>query len=112
MERQVYLWYVPQDAVGHAARLREIGCHHVRVKAGGDDGRLWRQWSNPALTEPYRAAGMRVTPWFYTWPTAADREVVVHAHEAQPFDEYALNPETEWRWRNSNENPWRSLAEA
>jgi hypothetical protein len=112
MERQAYLWNLPLNREAHARRLVEIGVKHVRVKAGGDTGRLWAAWSEPAATRPYRDAGLRVTPWFYTWPVQSDIEVVVRAMRAQAFDEYALNPEVEWRWRNSNENPWNSFAEA
>jgi hypothetical protein len=110
-ERQAYLWNLPADRAAHARRLAGDGCTHVRVKAGGDNGRLWQAWSDPSATQPYRDAGLRVTPWFYTWPTPADRDVVLRAMRAQPFDEYALNPEVEWR-TDSAENPWNSLAEA
>jgi hypothetical protein len=111
VEKQTYLWYVPRDAAAHVSRLVDIGVEHVRIKAGGDTGRLWEQWANPAATQPYRAAGLRVTPWFYTWPVQSDIDVVIRAMRAQPFDEYALNPETEWRTQ-SRENPWRTLADA
>jgi hypothetical protein len=112
MEKQAYIWNLPTDRAAHARRLVEGGCRHVRVKAGGDGGRLWQAWSDPSATQPYRDAGLRVTPWFYTWPVQGDIDVVIAAMRAQPFDEYALNPEVEWRWQNSNENPWNSLQQA
>lgn len=111
MEKQTYLWNLPTDRAAHARRLVEIGVEHVRVKAGGDTGRLWKQWSEPAATQPYRDAGLRVTPWFYSWPVQGDIDVVVAAIRAQPFDEYALNPEVEWR-TDSGENPWNTVAQA
>jgi hypothetical protein len=111
-EKQAYIWNLPTDRAAHARRLVEGGCRHVRVKAGGDGGRLWQAWSDPSATQPYRDAGLRVTPWFYSLPVQGDIDVVIAAMRAQPFDEYALNPEVEWRWQNSNENPWNSLQQA
>lgn len=109
-----YLWNLPLTEaarVQHARQLVANGVLHVRVKAGGDDGRLWESWADPRATQPYRDAGLRVTPWFYTWPTEADIDVVLRAMRAQPFDEYALNPETEWR-TDSQHNTWNTVAEA
>src|SRR5687768_14263774 len=97
MDKQAYIWNLPADRAAHARRLVAIGCEHVRVKAGGDTGRLWEAWADPRAVQPYRDAGLRVTPWFYTWPVQKDIDVVVRAMRAQPFEEYALNPETEWR---------------
>lgn len=111
MEKQTYIWNLPSDRAVHARRLVEIGVQHVRVKAGGDTGRLWQAWVDPRATQPYRDAGLRVTPWFYTWPEQSDIDVVIRAMRAQPFDEYALNPEVEWR-TDSPENPWRTVEQA
>jgi hypothetical protein len=111
-EKQAYCWYLPANTAAHAARLVAGGCAHLRVKAGGDGGGVWQQWADQARTQAYRDAGLRVTPWFYTWPLQEDIDAIARAHAAHPFDECGLNPETEWRWRNSNENPWNSLAEA
>ena len=114
MEHQTYIWnlYPARDArKAHAKRLREIGVTHVQVKAGGDDGRLWESWTNHDAVAPYREEGLYVSPWFYTWPTVADREVVRRAMAAQPFERYSLNPEVEWR-TDSNRNPWRNIGEA
>lgn len=111
-ERQAYLWYVPETNVpAHAARVVATGATHVRVKAGGDDGKVWAQWRTPAVTQPYRDVGLVTSPWFYIWPGENDKAAIVRAQQFQGFDEVALNPETEWRVQ-SRENPWNSLAEA
>ncbi len=114
MERRAYIWNLPRlegERRGHAMRLRADGVETVQVKAGGDDGRLWEAWADPRAVQPYRDEGLRVIPWFYTWPTDADIDVVVRAIRAQPFDEYSLNPEIEWR-TDSPRNPWRTVEQA
>lgn len=110
-EKRAYIWNLPADRAAHARRLVADGCECVQVKAGGDDGRLWAQWSDPHATKAYRDAGLRVIPWFYTWPTRADIDVVVRAMKAHPFDEYSLNPEVEWR-TDSPRNGWNTLEQA
>jgi hypothetical protein len=111
MEKQTYIWYLPNDRRAHAKRLRAIGVTHIRIKAGGDDGRLWEQWTDLAAAQPYRDEGLTVSPWFYTWPTPGDQAVVLRAMRAQPFEEYALNPEVEWR-TDSNANTWNTVEQA
>jgi hypothetical protein len=114
MDRGTYIWNLDPSSDArraHAKRLRGLGLTRVQVKAGGDDGRLWPEWVDPAATREYREEGLTVEPWFYTWPTEADRLVVKRAFDAQPFERYALNPETEWR-TDSQENPWNTVAQA
>lgn len=114
MVREVYIWNMPRSMVerkAHAMRLRGAGITHVRVKAGGDDGRLWPEWVDPQATQPYRDEGLTVTPWFYTWPTDGDITVVERAMRVQPFNEYLLNPEQEWRI-DFNTNPWNTVQQA
>lgn len=111
MEKRAYVWNLPADRAAHARRLRADGVECVQVKAGGDDGRLWQAWSDRNATKPYRDAGLRVIPWFYTWPTRADIDVVVRAMDAHPFDEYSLNPEVEWR-TDSPANNWNTIEQA
>ncbi len=120
MERSGFFWTLPRD---RAARLKlrdafvAAGGSRCYLKAGGDDGLAWvagvplpdfarPQWSEWADDFP------DAIPWFYNWPTIADKVAVVKALAARDCQTIVLNPETEWRWQNSNANPWHSLAEA
>jgi hypothetical protein len=96
MECSTYLWYLPDDVRALAKRLREGGCTHAVVKAGGDGGRVWAQWG--AACDPLAAAGLEVVPFFYIHPhDGREDEAIIQALRNRPAEIIMLNPESEWR---------------
>lgn len=124
MERSTFMWTLPWDRGARLAQIGRVagtGATKVYVKAGGDTGLAWipgvalpnfarPQWG-PWL-EDFAVAGLETVPWFYNWPVDSDKDCIVRALQARDAPEVVLNPETEWRWQNSNANPWHSLEEA
>lgn len=122
-ERSSYIWNAAPDGAGRRAKrdqLVGIGCTEVLIKGFGDDGVVWiegvalpsfarSQWSD-AYAADY--APLTVTLWGYPWPRDSDLDGCVQALMARWSPRVVLNPETEWRYQNSNVNPWNSLAEA
>jgi hypothetical protein len=122
-EKSAYIWNAAADRAGRTAKrdqLLAIGCNEVFVKGFGDDGVAWiaggplPDWARPQWSDAYAAdyAPLTVTLWGYPWPRDSDIESLIRALRARWSPRVILNPETEWRWQNSNANPWNSLAEA
>lgn len=69
IEQSTYFWYVKTD---RAPALAQSGCNSIWIKAGGDgSGRVWTQWSAPALA-PFISAKIAPEPWFFVqrdWQT-------------------------------------------
>jgi biotin carboxyl carrier protein len=122
-KRSMYLWNAPATSAGRTAKRDElfaIGCTQVFVKGFGDGGVAWIEgealpaWARAQWSDAYAAdfAPLDVILWGYPWPRDTDIDACVRALQARWSHTVVLNPETEWRWQNSNANPWNSLGEA
>lgn len=123
MRRNAYIWNLARDEAGRRAKrdqLVGIGCDSVLVKGFGDDGTAWipgevlpdfaaPQWDDAWLGG---LGGLVPYLWGYNWPRDSDVASCLRALRHRWSDIVVLNPETEWRWQNSQANPWNSLAEA
>ncbi len=122
-QRSAYIWNTEASQAGRQAKRDQLvagGCDQVLIKGFGDTGTahagaatvpgdVWPQWSD-AICADY--APMDATLWGYPWPGDTDITACVDALRRRWSAEVVLNPETEWRWQNSNANSWNSLAEA
>jgi hypothetical protein len=119
----MYLWNAATSSGGRQAKrgqLLAIGCTQLFVKGFGDDGVAWIEgealpsFARPQWSDTYAAdyAPLDVILWGYPWFGDKDIESLIRALKARWSHTVVLNPETEWRWQNSDENPWNSLPEA
>lgn len=98
------IWVAFQDTIGSVdkavQRCKDIGAKWVAPRAGAGRG-LDNRWS-PAeaksTIQKYHDAGIRVYPWVYSWPSAADAEVLLFkSFKDQGADGVFIDAEIEWQ---------------
>lgn len=100
LERSSMLWYCPDDAAGHARKLKANGCEQVWIKGGVDNPGLrtvWAQWSGPQA-QAYADNGVEPLYWAYIYPESPEVQwdTIKRALVARPSRIICLNAEVEW----------------
>lgn len=97
-------WVAFQDTIGPVEKTiqicKDIGAEWIAPRAGAGRGLdvRWSPAEAKASIEKYHAAGIKVYPWLYSWPSAADAEVALFkSFKDQGADGVFIDAEVEWQ---------------
>ncbi len=97
-------WVAFQDTIGSVEKTiqlcKDIGAQWIAPRGGAGRGldTRWGPAEAKASIEKYHAAGIKVYPWIYSWPSAADAEVALFkSFKDQGADGIFIDAEIEWQ---------------